>query len=234
MERLGDVDGFLAEGAVDHEEDFVGLHAGVEAFHFFDQLVVDLQPAGGVENDAVGGRGLRGGEGGDADGGDVLRDAVGIKAEFFLLRKNLQLVDGGGAVNVAAHDEGPVAALFEQLAELGRRGRLAGAVETDHQNFQRARGGQGVRALAEELHQLVVDDLDDLLAGGDALQDFLADALGLDALDELTRDLEMHVRRKQGGAHFFQSVRHVFFRELTDAAEVAQGVAEFFRERFEH
>ena len=112
MKRFGDIDGFLAECAVDNEEDLVGLHAGVEALHFFDQFEIDLEPTGGVEDNAVSRRGLRRSQRGHADGGDVLGGAVGVKAELFLLGENLKLVDGGGAVDVAGDDERLVAALF--------------------------------------------------------------------------------------------------------------------------
>ena len=79
-----------------------------------------------------------------------------------------------------------------------------------------------------------MDDFDDLLARGDALEDLLADALRLDAFDELARDFEMHVGGQKGGTHFFERLRHIFFREFADAAEIAEGGAEFFRERFKH
>jgi hypothetical protein len=50
-------------------------------------------------------------------------------------------------------------------------------VETDHEHLQRALRGEVGRAFAEQLHELVVDDLHDLLAGGDGLEDLLAGAL---------------------------------------------------------
>ena len=54
MEGLGDVDRFLAEGAVGDEEDLVGLDASAEFFHLFDEVGVDLEASGGVEEDEVG------------------------------------------------------------------------------------------------------------------------------------------------------------------------------------
>ena len=35
------------------QEDFIGLHAGAQLLHFLDQVLVDLQPARGVKDDAV-------------------------------------------------------------------------------------------------------------------------------------------------------------------------------------
>jgi hypothetical protein len=56
----------------------------------------------------------------------------------------------------------------------------------------------------------------------------------LDPFDEVAGDLEVDVGGEQGGAHFLERVRHVFFREFADPAKVAERAAEFFRERFEH
>ena len=42
-----------------------------------------------------------------------------------------------------------------------------------------------------------MDDFDDLLSRLDALNDFLADGLGFDALDKIARDLEIHVGLQQ-------------------------------------
>ena len=42
-----------------------------------------------------------------------------------------------------------------------------------------------------------MDDFDDLLAGMNALDDFLAEGLALDALDEIARDFEIYIRIQQ-------------------------------------
>ena len=72
MERLRHVDGFLSEGAIGDEQDFVRLDARAEPFHFLNQIGVDLKAASRVKDDAVSGRGLRGRKAGRADGRDVL------------------------------------------------------------------------------------------------------------------------------------------------------------------
>ena len=111
--------------SADFEQHLVGLHARAEFLHFLDEVGVDLQTAGSVEQDAVGGGGLRGRERRGADGGHVLGHAVGVETELLLARQNLKLVDGGRAVNVGADDERTVAALLEQTAEFGGRGGFA-------------------------------------------------------------------------------------------------------------
>ena len=98
-------------------------------------------------------------------------------------------------------------------------------MEAHHHYLERPRGGETGFAFAEQAHELVVDDLDDLLAGGDALQNLLTDALRLNPLHEVARNLEMNIRGEQGGAHFLQRVRHVGFRQRAYAPEVAERVA---------
>jgi hypothetical protein len=138
VEGLGDVDGFLAERAVGDEQDLVGLDAGAEVFDLLDQVLVDLEPAGGVEDDAVGGGGAGGGEGGGADGGHVLRGAVGVEGELLLPGEDLELVDGGGAVDVAGGDERAVAAFLEERPSLAVVVVLPEPCRPTMQDLQRA------------------------------------------------------------------------------------------------
>ncbi len=234
VEGFGDVDRLLAERAVGDEEDFVGLHDGAETFHFLNQILVDLETAGGVEDDDVGiglGRDVQRLLG---DRGDILGHAVAVETEFFLLGEDLKLVDGGGTINVARGDEGAAATLLEQLAEFGGGGGFARTMQTDHENFERALGIEFGGAFAEEGDQFVVDDFDDLLAGRDGFQDGLAVARGLDALDEFTGDLEMNVGGEEGGAHFLEGVGHVGLGQLADPAQIAEGGGEFFGQGFKH
>jgi len=71
-----------------------------------------------------------------------------------------------------------------------------------------------------------VDDLDDLLAGLDAGEDFRADGLGLDAFDEIARDLEIHVGVKQRHADFAQGIADIALGNLAETAQVFEGVLE--------
>ena len=71
------------------------------------------------------------------------------------------------------------------------------------------RHGQPVRGAAEQLDQLVVDDLHDLLARGEALEDLLPDGLLADALDEGPDDLEVDVGLEEGDAHLAERLLDV-------------------------
>ncbi len=92
-------------------------------------------------------------------------------------------------------------------------------MQADHQN------GSGALPLssrsgvfgAKQRDQFVVDDLDDLLAGLNALDDFLAERLVLDPLDEVAGNLEIHIGLEQGDAHFAQGFADVALRKSCPA-----------------
>ncbi len=79
---------------------------------------------------------------------------------------------------------------------------------------------------AEQLDEFVMDHLDDLLAGLNALHDFEADGFGFDAFDEVARDLEIHVGLEQRQPHLAQRLADVGLGDLAEAAQVAKGVLE--------
>ena len=86
----------------------------------------------------------------------------------------------------------------------------------------------------EQGHEFVVDNLDDLLAGLDALDDLVADGLLLHALDEVARDFEVHVGIEQREAHVAQRVADVGLGNLAEAAQVAEDVLELAGQRIKH
>jgi hypothetical protein len=107
-------------------------------------------------------------------------------------------------------------------------------VEAHQHEAQGPRLRERGAAFAQQFGQLVVDDLDDLLAGRDSLEDILAHALGLHALGELADDLEVHVGSQEGGTHLLEGLRDVFLREFAEATEIAERVRELVGERLEH
>src|SRR4029079_16647801 len=115
------------------------------------------------------------------------------------------------------------------------RRRLAGALEADHRDDGRiALEVERPVAGAEELHELVVDDLPDLLAGGQGLQDVGADRLLADAADEVLDDLEVDVCLEQREGYL--SHRGVAFRlaHAAAAGEVGKRRAEALAQAVEH
>ena len=100
-------------------------------------------------------------------------------------------------------------AVRQALGDLGGGGGLARALQADHQD---ADGRNRVevdhlRIRAQHLHELVVDDLDHLLAGGDRLDHLGADRAGAHLVREGAHHLEGHVGLEQGAADLAQAPR---------------------------
>src|SRR5258708_3402298 len=170
----------------------------------------DVQTSSGVGQDEVG-RGLFCCfEGGDADGRNVFRNAVGVEAELFLLGQNLELIDRGGTIKVARNQERIRSFFLQQAAKFRSGGRLARTVETDPQNTPRTFDAKRGRAFTQKPYQLIVGNFVHFLAWLDSFKNFLADALLLNALNEFAGYLEVDVGGKQGSADFLEGFRHVF------------------------
>ena len=87
---------------------------------------------------------------------------------------------------------------------------------------------------AEHGHELVVDDLDDLLPGVDAGQDVRAERPFAHARDELLDDLEVDVRLEQGEPDLAQRLVEVGLGDARLATKAACDVLEARGQGFEH
>src|SRR5688572_18478762 len=98
-------------------------------------------------------------------------------------------------------------------------------METHHENRTGIAGQleRGILA-SEQIHQFVMDDLDDLLAGMDALNDFLAEGLFLDAINELLDHLEIDIRVQQGHPDLAEAVGDVVLGDFSKTAKVTKRV----------
>ena len=96
---------------------------------------------------------------------------------------------------------------------------------------------QRLRAIGVPLHevdQLLIDDVDDLLARIERAQHLLAERLLLDALDEFVGDVEIDVGFEQGGADLLQAILDVGFGDAALAAHVFHGIRDAADDAFEH
>ena len=112
-----------------------------------------------------------------------------------------ELLDRRRPVDVAGRDRHRrVVLLAQHLGQLGRGRRLAGALQAGHQDDGRRarREGQPGRGAAHQLGELLVDDLDHLLAGVELLAHLDAQAALLHGRRELLDDLEVDVGLQQG------------------------------------
>ena len=132
-----------------------------------------------------------------------------------LLAQNFKLLLGSRAAHVERRHQDLLELLFlNALGNLGRRGRLAGALQTDHHH-----GGRGRCANleffafgAEHFSQIVINDLDDLLTRRDRAQHFLADRTFAYAVDEILDHGQRDIGFKQRNADFPHRRRNVGLR----------------------
>jgi hypothetical protein len=146
------------------------------------------------------------------------------------------LLRGGTARVERGHQDALALALQEPLGDLGRGGGLAGALQADHHDDDRRRRVEVDRLAlgAEHLDQLVMDDLNDHLAGLDRLQHGGADGLLAHLVGEAAHDLKRHVGLEQRAANLAQCRGHVGFRQRAAAGQAVQNRTEALLKRFKH
>ena len=165
--------------------------------------------------------------GGDGHGVDLPHFKHG---DVQLLAHHLQLVDGGGAVYVAGHQQGAASKLPpHQACQLRAVGGLTCTLETHHHHDGRPFGGGGqlgVRA-AHQGRQLLVDDLHDLLGRGQAVQHVRADALLRHVRHKVLDDLVADIGLQQGQAHLAHPLADVRLGEAALAAQALEHAVQF-------
>ena len=125
---------------------------------------------------------------------------------------------------------------LEPASQLGRVRRLARALQTGHEHHRgRLRAvGDADGLAAEGAGQLLVDDLDDLLAGVERLRDLLPQRPLTDPGDEPLDDGEVDVGLEQGETDLAHRVVDIGLGELALAAEASEDAFETIGECFEH
>jgi hypothetical protein len=132
--------------------------------------------------------------------------------------------DQPGLPAFGAQDEG----------KLGRRRRLARPLEACEQDHAELAQLQLRRALAHQARQLLVDDLHDLLARRQALEDVLAEGALAHVRDEVTDDCEVDVRLEQRQADLAHGARNRLVVEPALLAQVAENPLQLVGKRVEH
>ena len=160
---------------------------------------------------------------------DVARFALSlfVDRDIELAAELFELFDGGRAVDVRGHQQGTVAAVPHVDGDLGRRRGFARALKADEHDDRGwlGRALYARRLAAQEVDQLLIDNVDDLLRGIDRADDFVAEATRLDRLDEVARDPVVDVRLEQGEADLTQGLIEVLLGQGAAAAELAEDAA---------
>src|SRR5262245_39360038 len=87
---------------------------------------------------------------------------------------------------------------------------------------------------AHQGDEFVVNNADDLLAGVDPRDNFLAQRPLGDALNEGVDDVEIDVCLEKRGAHFAQPVANIRFGQAAPAAKLLESVAQLFLNTIKH
>ena len=224
VEGLRDRDRVLTGHCVHHEDDLGGFDRGLDVFQLVHELFVDMQAACGIEENQI--VAVLFGKV-DAVLCDLDRIALALvkHRDVQLLADHLELVDRRGAVYVARDEQrAPLLLLAQQACELGAVGGLARALQAGHHHDGGGIGryGQAGRLSAEQGGQLLVDDLDDLLRRGQALEDLGIGRLFGDRLDEILGDLEVDVRLQKRHADLTHGLLDVGLGQPPLAAQVLE------------
>src|SRR4051812_11187129 len=236
-ELLGYVDRVLAGHRVDDQQDDVRLDRLLDLGQLLHQVLVDVQAAGRVDDQHVLAVALGLVEGPARDVDRVAVRALLVDGGAGLGAHLDELVYGRRPVDVAGRkrDRG-VVLLPEPARELGRRRGLARALEAGHQDHGRRPGRerQPGRRAAHQRGELLVDDLDDLLAGVELLGDLHPGRPLLDRVRELLDDLEVDVGLEQREPDLAHRAADVLLGKCATLSDALQGVLELFREGLEH
>jgi hypothetical protein len=161
---------------------------------------------------------------------------LGMDADTHLAGQRDQLIDGRRAVYVGRDQEGRLLLRLEPLGELARGGRLARSLQPYQQHHRRRHGGVGDRGLlfTQQGHQLVIDDLDQLLARPDRLERHDSDRLLLHPLEELAGQLEAHVGLEQDAPDLPEPLADGVLGEDPALGQLLERSGEFAGKVFKH
>ena len=239
LELLGGAHRVLADHGVDHEEDVVRTGGVADVAQLLHEVGVDGQAAGGVDDDDVVDLGL-GERARRLRHRDRVTDAVaGLGREHDhagLLAHDLELVDGVGPLQVGGHQQRRVAVVAQVEGELAGQRRLARALEAGEQDDRRPglREGEPRGLAAEHGHELLVDDLDDLLRRVQRAGHLRRQRALLDRRGELPHHGQGDVGLEQGGADLADGGVDVRLGQPALAAQSLEGRSEPVGEGGEH
>ena len=141
------------------------------------------------------------------------------------LADNLQLLNGAGALQITRHQHRGVALLFQMAGQLTGQRRLTGTLQAGEHNHRRRvlRQVQPAGFAAENVNELLVDDLDHLLGRVERLGDLGALRTFLDALNKSPHDGQGHVGFEQGQTDLASGGVNVRFGQLALPTQPGQG-----------
>ena len=234
VEGLGRGHRVLAGHGVDDQEGVVGLDGPGDVPDLVHQVLVDGQAAGGVDDQDVSSEALGLLEAGGGHGHRVRR--LREDGDPGLAAQHPQLLDGGRPLEVGADQQRVAALLLEPAGQLGRCGGLARSLEAGEEDDRRRPAGvadlEGLAA--EDGDELLVDDLDDLLARAQALGQLESHAAVAHGRGEGAHDADLDVGLEQGGADLPQDLVDVGLGQAPAAPQAGEDAVESVGQALEH
>ena len=222
VEGLSHVDGILTGHGVHHQQGLVHGNGGLDVHQLLHQHFIDLQAACGIQNHDVVAVVL-----GVCQRltGDLRRLCAGQgeHRRTGLFAHHLQLVNSSGAVDIAGHQHGAAALLDIELGKLCRVGGFAVALQAAEHDDRLALVldvQAGSFAAAHEGYQLLIDDLDHLLGGGQTFHDLLTHGALGHLCAEVLGNLVVDISFQQSHPHLAHGGFDICLGQLTVTAQL--------------
>ena len=225
VEALGSVHRVLAGHGVHNQHDFVRLDGSLDVH----QRLVHMEPSGGVQKHHVMAV-LPGVEDSFLRRLHRVLGALLKNGNSQLFAADLQLLNGGGAVNIAGDQQRVLPLPLHKTRQLTAVGCLARALQA-HQHDNRGAVGIDVDVLgiaAHELAQLFVDDLHDHLGRGEGFQNVGADTALGDGLCEILDHLVADIRLQKRHADLPHRLLHIRLLQAALAPQLFEGGGNLF------
>ena len=205
VETTRHIDRVLAGQRIDDKQDFMRIGDVLDGNGFFHQLFIDMRTARRIENEHIiaAQPTLALGAASDLDRGFACDDRQRVDADLFA--QHAQLLHGRRTARIERGEQDLLfLPVLEPFGDLGRSGGLARALQAHHQKSDRRGGievdGNGIGP--QDLHQLVIDDLDHLLARCHRAGDLGAHSAFADLLDKGAHHFKRNVGLDQRPADF--------------------------------
>ena len=245
VEGVSGVHGVLTDHRVDDEQNFVRLNSVTNVACLLHELSVNTQTTRGIDNHHVVQlsaslshtvtchlHGIAGGHVKLAGHTGVRR----VHGHARALTNDLQLGHRVGALQVGCDQHRGVALALQPVSQLASQGGLTGTLQTRQHDDGRAalRHVDAAGRTAEDAHQLLVHDLDNLLGGIQRLGNFRTKSTFLHVSGKFADHGDGDVSVEQGAADFADGCINVCLGEAALAAQVLKSCRQAVGERIEH
>ena len=154
-----------------------------------------------------------------------------------LFAEDPQLFHGCRTLQVGGHQKRLAALVQGGQGQFGGGGGFALALQAAEHDHRRAiLAGLGQRGVhrTHQRHKLVVEDLEDLLAGVQGAQHLLPHGLFRDPVEKVPRDLMVHISVQQGNTNLLKRLADIGLGQPTSAPQALDGVAQSALKTLEH